>query len=510
MKTQTHPLGPRVTSTLLGIGIGLLLAGAAPRAQASNNFPGTAFAYPGTTESLGFNTTSATAQAGELSHHLSPQLTAFHSWWFTLTVQKTGYISLDTIGSAYNTVLAVYTGAQVNALTKVAGDDTSGGSTTSKVTFLAKAGTIYRVAVDGSDATEYGVTNLHATGFVPLQAKTWIDVLQNAAVEGSGIISLKTTTTGAVSGTLKMGARSHPFTAHMSNTGRILTYISRASAPGQSPALLDVTQDAAGIVLNGTLAADTEDTNESSTVTLEMRSPHVFTAANPCPRKGLYTFYTGNITGIGYNFGTLTVGNLGAITVAGFRGDGVSFTLAGPELNPGALTSGLFRARAVLGVTGHVTVGFTVSSSVTPATVRGDFAFRRPIKPGAVFLPGGVAFNGSGVINGSLYVPPPPNTRMSAGFNATSGRGRLVAQSSSGVLDHIVFLSTANTFTYTLPNTPMVKLTVNKANGQISGTALIGGKSCVMKGVTVPGNLGFRGFTQGLASNGLMSLEPEP
>ena len=46
-------------------------------------------------------------------------------------------------------MLGVYTGGSVSALTAKASDDDSGGNLTSKVSFAAVAGTVYRIAVDG-------------------------------------------------------------------------------------------------------------------------------------------------------------------------------------------------------------------------------------------------------------------------------------------------------------------------------------------------------------------------
>ncbi len=514
MKTQTPTLRALARSLLRLplIAIGLLLAPDAALAQGGDDFASPrAFNYPFPVLFGGFSNTTATAEPGERRHGPSNGPAAFHSVWFKLTVPRTGYISLNTTGSNFDTVLSVYTGTQVKALTRVAADDDSGDGSTSKVTFLAKVGTAYLVAVDGFNLGSMGTYNLAVGSFVPLQAKTWTDVVLISNLQSSALITLNTTTTGAVSGTLKMGARSHPFATHMSATGRILTYISRASSPGQPPALLDVTQDTAGLVLAGTLDADSEEGDDANSIfPLSLRSANVFTAASPCPRKGVYTFITSAAGGIGHSFGTLKVGNLGAITVAGFMGDGSTLTLSGPELNNSVATSGLFRARAVYGTTGQVTVSFILSSAASPATLGGSVAFRRGIKPGAVFLPEGATLSAS--ITASAYTPPPPNTRMNAGFDATLGKGTLTATSSSGTITQVATLSTTNTFSYAAPNTPKLMLTVNKASGQISGTAIIGGKSCMLKGVSIdtPGTKGFFGFTAGMTFNGAMFMTPTP
>ena len=60
-----------------------------------------------------------------------------------------GSVTIDTIGSSFDTTLGVYTGTSVSALTLVGGDDDSAGNQKSRVTFSAASGTVYRIAVDG-------------------------------------------------------------------------------------------------------------------------------------------------------------------------------------------------------------------------------------------------------------------------------------------------------------------------------------------------------------------------
>jgi hypothetical protein len=101
----------------------------------------------------------ATAQAGEPQHG---GVAAGHSIWFKWTAPRTGEFTFDTCGSSFDTVLAVYTGAAVNALTPVVGNDDAGGecSPASRVAFTATAGTVYRIAVDGKGGA-VGAISLH-------------------------------------------------------------------------------------------------------------------------------------------------------------------------------------------------------------------------------------------------------------------------------------------------------------------------------------------------------------
>jgi hypothetical protein len=88
----------------------------------------------------------ASAETGEPAHAGS---TATNSVWWSWTAPAAGLVSVNTMGSDFDTLLAIYTGTSVNALTPVASDDQSGPNNTSALTFNATSGTIYRIAVDG-------------------------------------------------------------------------------------------------------------------------------------------------------------------------------------------------------------------------------------------------------------------------------------------------------------------------------------------------------------------------
>lgn len=99
--------------------------------------------------------TGANKEAGEPNHNSN---TGGKSVWWTWTASSSGSVQIDTIGSNYDTLLGVYTGSNVAALSSVASDDDSGGSNTSKVTFNAVAGTTYQIAVDGYNGASGNIT----------------------------------------------------------------------------------------------------------------------------------------------------------------------------------------------------------------------------------------------------------------------------------------------------------------------------------------------------------------
>lgn len=494
--------------------LGLVTTATVASAFQDNFASASAFNYPATTQFNGFNNNGATAEPGELAHTLLPGLSANRSLWANFTVAAPGYVSLSTGGSNFDTLLAVYTGTSVKALKRVAvDDDFAVGNATSQVTFLAKPGVIYRVAVDAKGAG--GTGNVFVNGFTPLFARSYYASLLHVSTEGSGLLTVTTTTTGAVTGTLKQGTRSYAFTGVMAPTGRIVIYIPRTTPEGSQPAILDVTQttNANFTQMNGTIYADVEETDDNfSTFNINLLPEGKFTAATPCPRKGSYTFTTSAVTNFtGFSYATMTVSATGAVSATGYTGDGAAFTLGGPLLDTGATTTGIFRSRQVVGGTGHVTVSLFIDGSVFPASVTGSFFMRRGIKPGALFLPGGVFLNSD--VFGAIYNPPAANTRMNAVFDP-SGNGLFSAVSSPGFVNQTVNLLPTNTFTYGGANTPKLALTVNKANGTITGSVTIGGLKCTVKGVSVfspaTNTRGFFGFASGPAANGTMSITPPP
>ena len=70
------------------------------------------------------------------------------SMWWSWTAPATGMVTFDTEGSDFDTLLAVYTGGSVGALSLVASDDDTIGRQ-SEVSFTAQQGVAYHIAVDG-------------------------------------------------------------------------------------------------------------------------------------------------------------------------------------------------------------------------------------------------------------------------------------------------------------------------------------------------------------------------
>jgi hypothetical protein len=117
----------------------------------------------GAAASYSVETASATAQAGEPAHAGVP---ATRSVWWSWTAPADGLLTLDTAGSSFDTVLAVYTGTAVGALVPVAANNDSGAAGgASALTVAVTAGTTYRIVVDAATGT--GGTARLTLGFAP-------------------------------------------------------------------------------------------------------------------------------------------------------------------------------------------------------------------------------------------------------------------------------------------------------------------------------------------------------
>jgi len=91
--------------------------------------------------------TTATKEFGEPNH---AGVEGGASLWWTFAPPDDGVLTLSTTNSDFDTLLAVYTGNRVNALTEIASnDDAFDGSGFSQVELGVKVNQIYHIAIDG-------------------------------------------------------------------------------------------------------------------------------------------------------------------------------------------------------------------------------------------------------------------------------------------------------------------------------------------------------------------------
>ncbi|MBL8468387.1 S8 family peptidase [Methyloversatilis discipulorum] len=123
--------------------------------------------------------TLASSEPGEPAHDGTA---ATRSLWWTWTAPASGVLTLDTNGSSFDTLLAVYTGSALASLTLEGSDDDGGNGSQSKLDLIVAAGTTYRIAVDGfAGATGSVVLNLafderaEQTIVFPSPGDVWLD-----------------------------------------------------------------------------------------------------------------------------------------------------------------------------------------------------------------------------------------------------------------------------------------------------------------------------------------------
>jgi uncharacterized repeat protein (TIGR01451 family) len=156
IQTRMSSSGISITDTRNGISKPRLnlLEAARPRNDALANRT-TLSGNSGSTSGI---TLLSTREAGEPNHAGN---SGEKSVWWRWTAPAAGQLTLDTHDSSFDTVLAVYTGSSVSALTAVAANDNDGAATgASGLLLQAQAEKEYVIAVDGvSGAAGAAVVN---------------------------------------------------------------------------------------------------------------------------------------------------------------------------------------------------------------------------------------------------------------------------------------------------------------------------------------------------------------
>jgi hypothetical protein len=113
-----------------------------------NNAFANATTLSGSRGAVTANNLRFTREIGEPSH---AGIRGNRSAWWQWSAPNDGIVRFETTGTAFDTLLAVYTGDSVNALKLVVENDDiiSGDVWQSRAEFAAKKGTLYRIVVDG-------------------------------------------------------------------------------------------------------------------------------------------------------------------------------------------------------------------------------------------------------------------------------------------------------------------------------------------------------------------------
>ena len=137
----------------------------------------------GTSGSTSGNTLLGTKENGEPNHANN---SGGSSIWWAWTAPSSGQVSLS-IGSSFDTLLAVYTGTSVNALSKKSANVNNTNINTNNLVFQAVSGTQYQFVVDGANDSG-GAVNLNWSLNTSAQANL------ASSISGPTSISLGNTT----------------------------------------------------------------------------------------------------------------------------------------------------------------------------------------------------------------------------------------------------------------------------------------------------------------------------
>jgi hypothetical protein len=159
-------------------------------------------AVSGSSGSVSGNNFNATKEAGEPNHAGNP---GGASVWYAWTAPSTSPVTFDTALSAFDTLLAVYTGSSVSGLTTIASNnDLSPNCNRSRLTFTPVSGTVYRIAVDGANGATGNLTLRWAQASVPLPDLSVVGSAVNPAISTA---TFSPSSCAVVEGLIQAGTR---------------------------------------------------------------------------------------------------------------------------------------------------------------------------------------------------------------------------------------------------------------------------------------------------------------
>ncbi len=185
---------------------------------------------------------NASKETGE-PNHLAPDTGGgSRSVWYQWQPASNGSVTFTTAGSGYDTVLAVYSGNSVGSLgTAIVNNDDVGGEphdTTSRVTFTANAGTIYRIAVDGYDnggsGGDMGPIKLNWTVLNCVPASLQFTGITTTVAESAGAAVISVVRTADLSSSVSIGYFTSDGTATVVNSDYSPTLGRLDFAPGDT------------------------------------------------------------------------------------------------------------------------------------------------------------------------------------------------------------------------------------------------------------------------------------
>lgn len=498
-----------------------LTLAATPQARALSDSFANATEIIGSNTNLGSaNILNYTAEANEPAHRQSASPSARKSAWWRWTAPANGFCTVDTLVDTddqfiRDTVVAVYTGATVNALTLVAANNdhdlspSYGASNASSATFYATQGMTYHIAVDGFNAAAVNSNNSK----VRLRLRHLLAVTENRigafgnyAEPGLfGTVTLSKTAGHSFTAKLTLGGKAYPFSGVFSINGYFIASFERKVPVGATP-LPPFT-----LMLDGAQNGDFDIVSTISGATgSSFSTVKRFTVAQPNTMKGLYSASINQSGTL-----SLTTSTTGAVTGAAVLPDGTKATIGSSLCFAYDATSCHVPFTTALHSNTGYFMGYLKITEAGTTDILGEVFtnYLRPAKAGAVFYPAGL--NLYPTIVGSTYVPPLTGARALGFLDGSVGAGKLsIAQQGAeitpAIMEDLTF-ATTNLFKFTTPLARKPVLTLNKANGLVTGSILDqAGKKRTLTGVLYRDGMTVKlaGHLTGTTSNPVFSVIP--
>ncbi len=404
------------------------------------------------------------AEAGE--PQISGKAPQRSAWWRWIAPAD-GILTLEMVAprintpTAVDTLLGVYQGVAVNALTLVAQNDDYPPGYLSRVTFLVTAGQEYRIKCDHVPNTDVGGMCLSLRFFQPA-ARTYAGAVTMGFGPGQqAFVTLSTTASGSYSGKLTIPGKTFPFTGHAGARAAILLGVPTALlSPGVS---LEID------LANGTESLPCILTNGTAVEASLLYPAASFTKASPASVAGYYTARIA--TNVANGFLTGKISTTGKFSFVGKAGDGAAVIFAG---GLGKVSAGIFAVpflAKTLGGKGYLIGEFRVveGSTDTISSTGLEVRYYRP--PGSgTFFPLGIQNSTS--ITGAVFTKPAAGQRALSFLDPTAGAGVLKITSVAGEISSLsenLTLTPNNVFTFAVA-TRHPKLTLNTTTGLVTGS----------------------------------------
>ena len=376
---------------------------AAAASGPANDYFANGIVTSGSSAILTGSNAGATKEASEPNHGGNA---GGKSIWWSWTAPSAGSVTINTLGSSFDTLLGVYTGTAVSSLTTIASnDDIGSGVLQSTATFNAVAGTTYQIAVDGYNGASGNIT-LNLSQTVP--SCSYSISLVSTSVSSAGASGNVSVTTGTgCSWTATSGANWITITAGASGSGigtvsyTVAANTATASRTGSltiAGQTFTVTQ--AGVACNYSIGGSTASFGSAGgpgSVGVSAGSICTWTASSSVS----WITTTSSGTGIGtanYSVAanTATSSRTGTLTIAG-QPFTVSQTAATPDNPPTASLTSPANGATISGMT---TIAGTATDDV--GVTRVEFWCDGSVLLGsATTAPYSITYNTATIANGS-------------------------------------------------------------------------------------------------------------